>query len=387
MMKRRQGMKAKVRKIVGNCFNQINIWEDVLFAPAFASRLTNPTLFRIISGWFNTREEILRILNATLSGPSTTPGTDLNLNRHVWVQRAYDKLTLHTPGKLPVRYKLYRMRLKCRDNGATQGVYVEGTLPFAVGSAQAAANLPSGSYWDFWNQTSRQGGDQSGFMPLYADGILAKNVSGVAVTAPTPGSDFEAGNNSAGTIANFHEHTSLPFIFPELKRKCVVECVSKGVLLPGRRKVITVPNRMPPEFRPRDYISDNCPNFSRYSYFYFLRAYCHGPDFRYGQATDNVFLPSVRYSHPVEVVCHMEKTFNFRAGGDSIPTFSFSQSKGDPAMDGWLGPNYGLLDSGSAVAYADATAGFYSTAAKTGDVAVASSGCIGAITSRVVRSF
>ena len=383
---KRQTFKARVRKIIGNCFNQVMLWDNALMSCAFASRLTKPNLCRIASGWYGTREEMLRIMSAVISGPSTSTGSDMNLNRHVWIQKCMDNFHLHTPGKVPVFYKLYRLSLKCNDRGATGGTYVEGTLPFSSGSATDATNTPDASYWSFWDQTSRQAQTGSGYLPLSGDGILAKNIPGASYVAPTAGSDFEAGNTSAGTPSLFHFSTPLSFIFPELKRKCKIRLVSKGVLLPGMKKKITVRTPYPAELRPRDYISDECPNFSKYSHFYFLRAVTRSPDSKYGLGADNTYFSPFSIQPAQIVVGHLRR-FAIRASGDSIPSFTCAASKDTVVNNGWLGSSFGFISSGSEVSYSDTTALFYSSSSMRGDVPICSSGALAAVTTRNQQAY
>lgn len=384
---KRQTFKAKVRKIVGNCFNQFFVWDRALLAPSWANRLTKPNLFRICSGWYGTREEMLRIMCAALSGPSSTAGTDQNLNRHIWIQKCVENFTLHTPSKVPVFYKLYRISLKCADRGSTGGTYVEGTLPFASGSATATANLPSASYWSFWDQASRQGATVSGYLPVGTNQVLAYNTAGT-LAAPTTGAIFESGNNG-GEFTNLQFSTPLGFIFPELKRKGKIRCVSKGVLMPGMRKRFSLRTPMPPEIRPRDYISDDCQNFSKYSHFYLIRAQSVCPDFYYtvSAAANNVYNDPL-WTQPSQIVMLHTRTISLRAGGDSIPTFGQCNAKGTIAAQGFLDVNYGLLDNGSAVAtMVEATNGFYGTERVHGDTTVATSGPLAAVSSRVGTAF
>jgi len=206
-LRRRQGLKAKVRKIVGSCFNQVKVAQSFLLAPAFADRIQKPVLFRVCSSWFNVREDFLRLMNGTFSGPSTTVGTDLFTNKHLWPQSCYQQIDLSTPSQFGCRYKLYKCSLKCRENGnGTSGTYVEGTLPFALGSAFSNDNAPTHAMWGFFNQDSRLVtgpfvADDTTYMPFSSDGQLAKNGfnSGGTVT-PAAGSDFEISSSaSSGT--------------------------------------------------------------------------------------------------------------------------------------------------------------------------------------------
>jgi len=381
----RQGFKAKVRKIVGNCFNGLRTWDFALITPTYANRILAPNLSRVISGWYGTREEMLRIINASLTGPSTTAGTDLNLNRHVWIQSCRDTFTLSTPCKMPVMYKLYRCTLKCKERGATSGVYVEGTLPFATGSATAAANLPTASHWDFFQQNMRTGNfTGSGvYMTTSDDAALMINQQGT-YAPPIAGALWESGNN--GSVGpQFHLNTPLGFIFPEMKKKLRVQCVSKGVLRPGIHKRVSFRTRMPPELRPRDYIADKCENFSPYSHFYFLRAYSVHPDFYYSTAvaTNVVYAPQFQM-HPAQVSILHERSIGVRSGGDSIPSFGLCLAKGATSAQGFLDSHYGLIDSGSAaLVMVENTLGYYASTSRHGDTAMMCSGPTLSITSRV----
>lgn len=350
-------MKQKIRKIVGDCYNQIRI-NDVamLFAGSFGVDrkldTINPHMFRIASSWYGTREEILRLLNASLSGPSGTVTSQLGQNSHLWpMGGCAHRITLRNPTNYGIRFKLYVMHLKCDDAGYVPGVYVEPTLPFATGSAFNANNVPSASYWKFFTQDSREGGGGNILTPCVSDPTFATNIGG-AYTAPTANSAWES-SNTGTTIRRFDVvDTPLTWIFPDLKRKLKVKVIGSGRIGGGSSTVIRYNAPLPPEIRPRDYISDGKTNFSKYSYFFFIRAKADPISARLLDAGSGTTFPEAKYVAPavclpVQLLVDNLRTFRFRASGDSLPTFQACWEDNAAAANGWLGGSSGFVDNGT----------------------------------------
>lgn len=342
-----------MRKITGNCYNQVivkddgNVQADV---SSVTNRVRNPMIFRVLTGWYNTREDVLRLLNGVCSGPSTTLGTDLNLNRHVWIQGGVRvKQTIRNPCSYPIHVTIWKHSLKCDDAGQTKGVYVEGTLPFAVGSAQDASNLPQNEWWDFFDQSSRQGmgtAADNAYMKFYADEQLTINSTG---GYPAGGSPFFAGNvwergSGFTSSMDFRENVKITWLFPELRRKLRTRIVFKGWIPAMSSRTYTYSASMPSELRPRDYISADCPNFSKYSYFLTCRAYapmCMDSS-AIGAQGISTSLPYAFYRPPAALSFAEQRVYRLRRSGDSIPSFGSVDGFVGAAVQGWLGPNWGL---------------------------------------------
>lgn len=350
-------MKSKIRKIVGDCYNQIRI-NDV--AMQFGGSIPlggdistiNPNIFRVASSWYGTREEMLRLLNASLSGPSGTVTSQLGQNSHLWpMGGCRHRITLRNPTNYGVRFKLYAMHLKCDDPGYVPGVYSEPTLPFATGSAFTANNIPTSSYWKFFNQDSREGGGGNLLSPCLSDPVFATNIGG-AYTAPTANSAWES-SSTGTTVRRFDVlNTPLSWVFPDLRRKLNVKLIGSGRIPGGGSQLVKYSAPMPPELRPRDYIADSKTNFSKYSYFFFLRAESDPTPIRVLDDTKAAVFPdSLYYSPaiklPAQLIIDNLRTFRFRASGDSLPTFQAAWEDNAVASNGWLGSSSGFLEQGT----------------------------------------
>lgn len=325
-MRRRQGFAAKVRKITGDCFNSVVIRDQL----ALYSTIPQPRLFRIISQWDHTREFFLRILYSYLGGPSNLAGSDLNNNRHVWLQGGITNTgIIRNTSSTPLRYRLYVCQLKCEDAGDIPGVFLEGStaapgLRFATGSANDVGNAPSAAYWGFWDQTSR--GASRGFYSTTSTAMLTTS------TAPTSaGSSIyeECSTNTAGPGSIDNTNTPLSFIFPEMRKKLRVRCVAKGYLAGYQTRPYKYAVSAPSELRPADYISDRCQNFSRHSYFLLMRAESVAPwiptasNFvSAGGIAPRSNAPNPHFEVPLSLVMTRRTIIRVRASGDHLPSFN-----------------------------------------------------------------
>jgi len=353
-----------VRKITGDCFNQVMVKATGnVFASATntATRLSHPMIFRVISSWYNTREDMLRLLNGTMSGPSTTAGTDMNLNRHVWIQGGVKVTqTLRNPCSYPIHVTIWKSTLKCDDVGPVKGAYVEGTLPFAgTASALDAANSPDAVWWDFFDQSNRQPAGTSsdtGYQKFTADDQMTINQG----TGGVYGSNlFQAGNqwekaNGAASSMDFRETVSLEWLFPNMRKKLRTRVVFKGWIPALGCRTYTYNASHPSEIRPRDLLDPTCPNFSKHSYFLTMRAFAKPEmDTRPTYASQNAGVPAMNlvpsgyWRPPAAVVITEQRVYRLRRGGDSQPTFASVDGNTAAASGGWLGANWGLTRYGT----------------------------------------
>jgi len=313
-------------------------------------------IFRIISNWYNTREDMLRLLNGTMSGPSTTAGTDLNLNRHLWLQGGVKVVqTIRNPCSYPQHVTIYKHNLKCPDSGQTRGIYVEGTLPFAVGSAMDVSNQPWNEYWDFFDQSSRQAMGSAGdtaYMKFTGDEQMTFNsTGGYGSSLFTPGNKWEVGSGNTSSM-DFRETAKLSWLFPEMRKKLKTRVVFSGWVPAMGSRSFTYSATMPSELRPRDYITNDCMNFSKHSYFLSMRAYAPKVlDSAFSATGQDSAVPGLNnlpygFWRPPAMVSLVEaRTYRFRRAGDSIPSFGSADGFANAttaAAGGWLGPNWGL---------------------------------------------
>lgn len=299
-----------------------------------------------------------------MSGPSTLATTDLGQNKHVWIQGGIrHRMRIHNPTTSPIKVEIFKISLKCDDAGATPGTFNEAAgppnLPFATGSAFAAANLPSAAYWEFWDQASRQAMTASGSVTAASwvnDTILSLNTNGTyqaPVGGNIGGQRWEVGPDDQNGM-RWDERTSLSFIFPNLKRKARIRRVVNAVIKPYETAQRTFRASAPSELRPRDYISNSKTNFSKHSYFLFVKARALGPVILQSRETGS---SCVNYLSPwnepiTQLIIHDCRDFQIRRSGDSFPTFGRQQV--DSAA--WLNTTAaGILETGSPTVVVDQT--------------------------------
>lgn len=342
--------KNKIRKIVGNCYNQVTIVDQALirhFENDASSGYTN--LFRVASNWIHCREEYLMLMNATLSA------ADIAANRHLWLQGVCrERLEIHNPTNYRVKFELYKITLKkCqKDYGYTAGTYVSPTLPFASGSANTANNSPADpqKYWAIWDQSSRDAG-AGALTALNQDTILAGNFGGV-YNAPAATNGWELNNfTTATTPAYLGNSTPLSFIFPELRKKCSIRKVAGGLLGPKQHRVKWVSHKTPREIRPRDIVANTYQNFrGGETFFYFVRAYVPKeagiiPLVIQSAGTLHEAAGSYQGSDTwgdAQLVIYSKRKYGIRAGSDSLPSFQWARLKSV------LGNTFGFIDTGTA---------------------------------------
>jgi len=328
-------------------------------------------LFRVISQWYNTREDMLRLLNGCMSGPSTTVGTDLNLNRHLWIQGGVKvRQRIRNPNNYPIFVHIYKCSLKCDEVGAVDGVYTEGTLPFGTGSAFAAGNRPWEVHWDFFDQSMRQQmgiAADTAYMKFTPDNQLAINsTGGYSSSLFASGNQWETGLG-ANSSMDFRENMSLTWIFPTMKRKLRIRTVFKGWIPGLAAREYTYSASHPSELRPRDYVTNDTPNFTKHSYFLLARAYAAplAASVLFGGDQDNLTVagtldstamtrvPDPYLRPPASFVLSESRTYRVRRGGDSVPSFGSCAGSAAPPLGGavagggWLGPDWGLQQFGT----------------------------------------
>lgn len=379
--------KSKVRKIVGSCYNQTFINDTCLLYPQTLVRGGGPSvepnhtsqLFRIISGWYGTREDMLKLIYTSLDA------TQISANAHVWPSKWATDMHLTNPTNGRVRYKIYKCTLKCDDTGDAAGVFVHPTLPFAVGSANNPTQAPYATYWKFFDQSGRI--QPNGVVASRTDPVLATNTAVNAYRAPV-GSVWNVTVNTAGidwespdAVTNVPYDLaqtfgmSLSFIFPAMQRKLTIRCVASGSLGPYKARRHSWRNRVPSELRPTDWISDNKPNFiGKVSHFYFARvvgqkvvgAIATAPGGQGGLVSGTagpagVALPNYPepfWRVPPSLAVRKTDRLAYRCAGDGKPTFSwFTMGLPPPhptppavGTNMWLNTS-GLIESGEAVNY------------------------------------
>lgn len=359
--------KNKIRKIVGDCFNQVAIDDECLVYPhvtVFTGNSSRPDptahAFRIISGWHGVREDFLKLINVGLDSDQ------LAANAHLWPSSWRRTLKVSNPANYPVRFKLYKMTLKCDDTGPTPGLYNQETasLPFGddgkgsgsanydgsgTGVSNVTANSPWGFYWKFFDQSSRQG-LSSAVTGMEVNPMLCTNQDGT-YSAPM-GETFNTTVNGGGSY-NWESRTQystgvwfdpsrmfstpLSFIYPNIRKKLKIRCVASGKVGAYSHRTFSWRNRIPKELRPNDWISDSKPNFiGNVSHFYFIRA-VGSRRMRFqseglnvaGRTSGNrgpgnnqlpVYLEPTLILPP-QLRLRSTDTISFRAAGDGKPTF------------------------------------------------------------------
>lgn len=316
---------ARVRKEVGQAYNQLIISDYGRIGPSPTQQGTFPDIFRVISGWYGTREEQLRLMNAFLTQTQVDANTAMfNIGHEMRIRM--------TPlVNQRIVFKLYRCNLRSAAMNPklnATGVYVPPTIPFAAGSAGDANALPTSGNWGFFWQNLRQGSAPDVVASIPNDGVMTANGYGAGYAAPVQGSAFES------LIAGYYHHQySLSHIFPLMKKFLRTKCIKKGILLPGKASVVIDRPPFPKIMKPSTLVDNGTSNFSKHSYFYIMRAWCepydvgqigHAPGTLGEAAWDDY--PAAWSRPPAVVRLDSRRTLKFRSFGDSKPNYYYGDA-------------------------------------------------------------
>jgi len=326
-LKKRQGFAAKVRKINGQCYNQLLVEsKGALFQRNLAECVNNTRFYRWLTGWRCTKQWFTNLLCSHMTGPSTTAGTDLNLNKHLWMQGVTSRIRIINPTAQPIRVTIYKMQLKCQERAPVPPTYVDATGVWTG----VADNDPWHLNWDFFSQDSRSGppaGVQHA-RNVQQDRCLARNIGGVYDGCPVVGSNlFEVAST---TLRDFQtELDRMDFQFPTLKRKLRKSVIFSGVIPPGQVRVAKYTLPFPREIRPRETLDTSQPFFYKESHALFIDAIPAPVTSMAGAVMDGNVLtnwtqlvdPKLRI--PPQLTFHETIKIKFRMQGDSLPSYEW----------------------------------------------------------------
>ena len=377
--------KNRVRNIVGDCFNQLIIHDECLQAPnrivssqgaAYGQFVCSSALCRIISGWFGTRETFAKLMSCAITQAM------YDANTHVWPSSWTTKWRVSNPTNYAIKYKLYKMTIKCDDSGGTPGVW-DGGIPFQTGSANMAAsgddgNAPYADYWAFFGQAPRD--VASSMISVSNDAYMTTNVTthrapvGAVWNVQVNGAGFDWESPSfTGTGGNvpvdfgYYFRQPLSYVFPRLRKKLSVRCVSSKRLLPFASTSFTVKNRVVKEIIPHSWTNNQTLNFiGKVSHFYFLRAVSSKTAaMRNGVGAGGqsagalgpagselpIYLDPF-YPRPAQLILSKVDTIKFRTAGDGNANYMRCQAGNGPPTpasvsgNGVFISNEGLIETG-----------------------------------------
>lgn len=305
-------MKNKIRKTVGWCWNHLQVYHSCLWtnpdtskggwtSGSFTTPIKFPVLNRICSGWFNTRQTMVNLCSRLQTG------SDIVENAHMWPQGGCRwRFDITNVTNAVTRYKLYWCTLKCSDRGAYTSEFLENfQTPFIQGAPNnygsgfpgVQANDPFGSYWGFFDQSTRL--PQSGAnpqVPLGLDRSHARSTvssddlkGGGTYFAPLPSAYSEMVYGVGEANTNYLEYVpqdyknvidadlmmdeKLSFTFPRIRNKLRIRCVGKGVLPAYASRILKFKTRMPTELRPQSLKANNSDSFyAGVSGFFYVKA-------------------------------------------------------------------------------------------------------------------
>lgn len=353
-------------------------------------------LFRLASGWMLSRQEIVRLINGFATGPSTTAGTQMNLDSPLFFKALKYWLRIRNPTNNSVRYKLYKCTINHDSTGGTQSIYDESTMSFNVGHNYMSTSLyavpgnyPGSSFWKFWAQRDRFGAGANSrttaaLQPFLSDQMVMQNDGLDNYPLPPTGDTVVT---TAGSLLSAHTmyeavpapadvgatsllrtaflHRSMPLgrIFPAMRKQLTVRVVASGRLGPYQSKQHRFSHRMPRSVKPLRYIlNDTNSTYSGFtfqkgvSHFFIIRAYSPPStsfDDGGGVSSSNTFLSQWATQAP-QLVFDWRKRFECRVAGDSVPNhmvaYDYINGSG-----GYLGRYQGGFRNG--FSYADSTGG------------------------------
>lgn len=354
-------------------------------------------LFRLASGWMLSRQEMVRLINGFMSGPSTTAGTQQSSDSPLFFKSLKYWLRIRNPTNYPVRYKLYKCTLNHDDVGGTQSIYDEGTVSFNVGHNylggslySAQGNYPGSSFWKFWQQRDQFGAGAAArtggppYLPFLSDQMVVQNdgldnlplaptgdttvsTTGSLLNAHTCFEDMPApadiGQTSLNRTAFLHRSEPLTRIFPSMRKQLTVRVVASGRLGAFQSKRHRFRHRMPRSVKPLAYLlNDTNSTYSGrtfmkgLSHFFVIRAYSPPPaSLNVNPTTSNTFGTEWTCYSP-QLAFDWTKTFECRIAGDTLPNQMVAYDYYDSTLGGgYMGRYQGGFRNG--FHYVDSTGG------------------------------
>lgn len=367
---------------MGLAYNKLDVAGSCMFS--YVGGATSD-LLRLASGWMLSRQEIVRLINGFMTGPSTTAGTQMNLNNPMFFRPLRYSVRIRNPTNVPVRYKIYKCTLLADAVGGTPSVYTEGTTSFNVGhnymgvsTYDPLGNYPGSQFWKFWQQrnvygqsaNSRLTAALSPFSPdlplTQNDGfdspIIAPtgdNLTPTAGTAMTAHLLWETvPNPTGGALLSSTQflHRSMPLtrLFPGMRKQLSVRVVASGRLQGFSARSHRFKHRMPRSIRPLDWIlNDSALGTTSRSYmkglshFFIVRAYTPPPA---GQrspdaAEEDIFLTQWSNVTP-QLICDWTKSFQCRIANDTFASYMAAYDHVAAGAYSYLGENQGGFRNG-----------------------------------------
>lgn len=321
-----------MRKVVGDCYNNIVECKHDTWAPSVALRagagtercLTQPWLFGVASKWFLDKSDKLDFMNAFLTNAQR------DNNQHLFPQNCFQQFFLQNPLDYRQKVEIYKMTIKC-NKGQASGAYVSPVTSTQAGpdpttDVELAATL--------WDQSMRDVANTA-IVPASSYNVtLATNGLGIAANIPVAG----ALDNPWELIQTAYPYRDLgcaPFryrlgwIFPKLQSSVkVTKVFSKWIKARGTAS-FKVKEHWPKEIRPLDLLDRFVPTLSKgQSFFYFVRIrtapMAHGNFQTENMA--NVFVPAntigaIMKRLPVSICVRWERHWGTRNAGDHVPNY------------------------------------------------------------------
>lgn len=314
-----KSVQRGVRKIVGDCYNNIVDCQMINVCTPLAHTLTFPWLFGVASKWYVDRSDMLDFMNAFLTTAQVAN------NQHLYPQNCYQKFFIHNPLDYPQKIEVFKMTIKC-NKGVGSAAYVSPTTstqagPDTVTDVELAALL--------WDQSMRDTANTAVVPCSTFNSILAVNGLGVAATVPAIGTatPWEECKTAIPwrdqNMGAFRER--LGWIFPKLKATMKVTRVYNKRIPARGHGSFKVKENWPNEMRPLDLQDRYMPTLRKgHSFFYFMRisAAMHlmggNSGTTYGAATSCAQSMKVL---PVQLIVNHHRVWGCRSAGDHIPNY------------------------------------------------------------------
>lgn len=345
MLKR--GFGRKVRNAMGLSTHKVTVCGSTLFSQLPANQLNHQAIFRIASGWHNTREDFARLLIGFLSATQMTDNVPLFTDGKCrWTA------DLLNPTNNPLRVELVCMTLKNEAPIVGTWLGTAADLPFAATSANNNGNSPTNSFWEFFNQDPRAAASAAGIGAVAAFTDMPTqtyNVQGNYL-APASGQEWEITATAPNQDPFYRTFwRRLTDYFPKLQRKLKLRTVFRGTIpaLGGRKANWST--RMPAVIKPYEISSDQYPLFRKgVSHFYFIRALGPRP---IGKVTTSAVANTsyndywdVAYRLLPQIIVTYKRTYRCKTAQEknaNVPTEAVASDYTAAGTNGWINATAG----------------------------------------------
>lgn len=328
---RRSGVVSLRQRITGEKVSTVTLYDhDIQTTFSFSGPAGSLTpdlrlsrVFRPITSWMLTRNDLIQLMYSQLSGGLLLGGTDMWQNKAMHIRSWNTAYSFTNVANTPARVRIYvcRLRRTTQQSLTTNSYsYTDGVSgfewAFASGSLNDSSSDPSLKDWNLWNTpVNEQSADNDISFTRYARNLtMYGRPEGVDMV---PSNQFELASLDALAI----DKMDIRSVFPDLTKQVAVTKRLDKVLRPGKTGTFTLRNRVPRDLHPNELLATRQDTGAAlrnqkfgqggpYTYFLFMQAHSLGSIKAASTAAGDLSLMlcvSKRTHPPVAIECRSKE--------------------------------------------------------------------------------